>query len=157
MMQGVLRSWCCQNEACGVTFEAWINYPECPQCSCARTNWIPGGGHVGGVAPGIDRELRTLADNYGMTNISSAKAGERAMPKLDQPAAHDRGPMMQFGPGFVGVPYERDAAGNARAVCMPSAAKVNFKVKAPIGKPLQHSGSVPGPAAGARIEGSHKA
>ena len=146
-MQGVLRTWICQNGRCGETFDAWEDYPQCPSCGCARTNWVPAGGHIGKAAPGIDQELKTLADNYGLTDLASARAGERAMPKLPSPPAAARGDMMQFAPGFVGTPYTLDGQGRPHGVCMPSAAGVNFKVKAPVGQKLSQSASVPGPGA----------
>lgn len=155
-MQGVLRTWWCQNARCGVTFDSWDNYPECTKCGCARTNWMPGGGHVGSRAPGIDATLRDLADTYGMTDIASAKAGERAMPKMTPTAARDEGSKMQFAPGFVGTPYTLDAQGRAHAVCEPSAQKINFKVKASVGKALTPSGNFPSPSTNTRIEGTHK-
>jgi hypothetical protein len=60
---------------------------------------------------------------------------------------------MQFAPGFVGPGYQRDVTGAYRAICEPSSAKVDFKVKAAVGKRLPPSG-VPGPQANTRVEGS---
>jgi hypothetical protein len=114
-MQGVLRTWVCQNRRCGEQFDEWTDYPPCPSCGCARTNWVPAGGHIGKAAPGIDSELKTLADNYGLTDIASARAGERAMPKLPSAPAAAQGDMMQFAPGFVGTPYTLDTQGRPTA------------------------------------------
>jgi hypothetical protein len=149
-MQGILRTWTCQNRRCGAMFDAWDDYPPCPSCGCARTNWMPNGGHIGKAAPGIDAELKTLATNYGMTDIASARAGERAMPKAPTAAPRMTADMMQFAPGFVGTPYTLDAQGRPQAVCQPSAANVNFKVTVPTGQKLSRSGSIPGPGAGRR-------
>ena len=146
-MQGILRTWICQNRRCEALFDAWEDYPPCPDCGCARTNWLPAGGHIGKAAPGIDAELKTLASNYGMTDIVTAREGERAMPKLPTRPAAATGDMMQFAPGFVGTPYTLDGQGRPQAVCQPSAANINFKVKAQVGQKLSRSGSVPGPGA----------
>ena len=154
-MQGVLRTWSCQNPRCGTAFDDWNDYPPCPLCGCVKTNWLPGGGHIGNMAKSVDATFKDLAAAYGMTDIATARTGERAMPSK-APAAHDRANLHQFAPGFVGTPYTVDAAGQAHAVCMPSAASVNFKVKAPVGKRLSSSGNVPGPASNTRFEGSYK-
>lgn len=156
MQPGVLRTWWCQNGKCEEVFDAWENYPACPKCGCVRTSWVPRGGHIGSKATGIDATFRSLADAYGMTDIAPARAGERSMPGLKQPAAHELGPQHQFAPGFVGRPYDIDAAGNYRAVCQPSSSKVDFKVKAQVGKRLASSGNVPGPSANAQVEASYK-
>lgn len=146
-MQGVLRTWVCQNVRCGEQFEAWSNYPRCPKCKCVRTNWIPGGGHIGGGASFVDKTLKELTSAYGMTNMNTGlREGERAMPALRQQAAPQNG-QMQFAPGFVGTPYTVDASGQARAVCMPSTIPATAKVKARTEQRLTHSGKVPGPQA----------
>jgi hypothetical protein len=133
---GVLRTWICQNKDCGKQFDSWNNYPRCPQCHCIRTTWLPAGGHLLGLARTADAALRDLADAYGMSDINTAaRAGERAMPALkpalrQQPAAP--GQMQQFAPGFVGP-------ASTQAVCVPSAAHIDFKVKAPVGRPFGQS------------------
>jgi hypothetical protein len=136
-MQGVLRTWVCQNARCGKQFDAWADFPSCPQCRCVRTAWLPAGGNIIGAARTADRELRALADAYGMTNMNSdLRAGERAMPALKQtPAAAPVHPQ-QFAPGFVAPPYQIDRYGRVHGVCAPSAANVNFKIKAPVGRAL---------------------
>jgi hypothetical protein len=154
MQQGVLRTWCCQNMKCGTTFDAWENYPACPQCGCVRCNWIPGGGHIGKSAPRIDATFRDLAQAYGMTDIASARAGERAMPKLPQ-GAHETGPQMQFAPGFVGTAYRRDAAGDYRSVCSFSP-HASVKVKTAVGSKLRGATNAPPMTSNTRVEGSCK-
>lgn len=144
-MDGILRTWACQNRNCRATFEAWKDYPRCPQCKCVRTNWIPGGGHVGGGATFVDKTLKELTGAYGMTNMHEGREGERAMPALrQQPAASGE---MQFAPGFAGTPYTIDNSGKVRAVCMPSTIPSTAKVKTRTEQRLPHSGNVPGPQA----------
>jgi len=154
-MQGVLRTWWCQNTDCGVTFEEWHDYPACPQCGCVRTNWIPGGGHIASKSPGIDATFKDLAAVYGMTDIATARVGERAMPKINQPAAHEVGPQMQFAPGFVGAAYTRDAAGNYRSVCSFSP-HAGVKVTAKVGQKLAPATNAPNPRSNAQFHGSYR-
>ena len=154
-MEGVLRTWLCQNAKCGAAFDSWDKYPPCTQCGCVRVTWMPAGGHIGNSAKAFDTTLRELADAFKMTDIASAKEGERAMPKLKPQTMHDQGNAMQFAPGFVGAPYQLDAAGRAHAVCQPSAANVNFKVTVPQGQRLA-KGRIGGPEQNARIEARHR-
>jgi len=148
-MDGVLRSWQCMNRNCRATFDAWRDYPRCPKCKCVRTNWIPGGGHIGGERSGfIDKTLKELAGAYGMTNMNTGlREGERAMPALRQPPAAAPSDQMQFAPGFAGTPYTIDNNGRVRAVCMPSTIPATAKVKAATEKRLSPSGMFPGVAA----------
>lgn len=154
----VKRNWLCLNARCAAEFEAWEDYPACPTCQCVRVQWIPGGGHVAGTARAADAELRTLADNYGLSDLVSAKRGERAKPAVRQHAVTGgREAAVQFAPGFAAVPYARDSQGHAHAVCQPSMQNVNFKTKLGAGLPLG-----PGKlghksiATNTRIEGSHR-
>jgi hypothetical protein len=149
-MTGVLRSWACLNARCGARFDSWQDYPECPTCHGVRVNWVPGGGHVMGTAKAADAELRTLADNYGLSDLMSARRGERAKPPVPNPVVEQRrDSAVQFAPGFAAV------ANPNRATCQPSMQKVNFKAKTAIGNSLPHSRSVPGVHAGTAIEARH--
>jgi hypothetical protein len=155
-MAGILRTWVCQNKNCRATFDAWEDYPKCPTCRCVRTAWLPAGGNIIGAARTADRELRALADAYGMTNINtSAREGERAMPALKQRPAVQQSNLQQFGPGFVAPPYQIDSAGQVRGVCVPSAVNVNFKVKAPVGRAFAQRATLD-PRANTIFEGRSK-
>lgn len=130
-MSGIIRSWQCLNARCAKDFTSWEPNPECPACKCVRVEWIPGGGHVAGTARAADAELRTLADNFGLTNINSARRDERSKPiAAPSNVAQNRQSAMQFAPGFAAVPDM------SRAACVPSLANVNYKVKAGAGMPL---------------------
>src|SRR5579872_3379042 len=99
---GVLRTWQCLNGRCSGQFEAWEANPECPKCRGVRVQWMPAGGHIAGAAKDADRELRTLADQFGLGDINSARRGERAKPKLPpQPIVDRNSPSLQFAPGFT--------------------------------------------------------
>jgi len=150
-MAEILRTWACLNGDCAKVFDAWEANPECPACGCLRVSWIPGGGHVGGSAAGIDCEFRTLADNYGLTDLHSARRGEAAKVMTRQPTIDPRsGPPKIFAPGFACVPHA------TAAVCVPSMMNVNFKTQAGIGGALAKSRTVPGVHTNARIEASHR-
>jgi hypothetical protein len=153
-MQGVLRTWRCQNIECFEQFDEWRDYPNCPHCGCNRTNWVPAGGHIGKTAPGIDATFKDLAATYGMTDIASARAGERAMKSAPAPSA-EIGPQMQFAPGFIGPAYARDSAGNYRSTCTFSP-HASVKVRAEVGKKLHGATNAPNPTANAQFHGSYK-
>lgn len=135
-MAEILRSWLCLNDACSSQFDSWEPYPACPDCGNVRTQWVPKGGHIASKSPGLDGELRSLVDAFKLTDLASAKEGERAMPALRTPAEVPTGPQMQFAPGFAATPYARDRDGQVRAVCQPSSQLVDYKVKHGINAPL---------------------
>ena len=154
-MDGVLRTWQCQNRNCGRTFDAWRDYPRCPHCKCVRTNWIPAGGHVGGERTGfIDKTLKELTASYGMTNMNTdtrLREGDRAMPAPRQAPAPQPNGQMQFAPGFAGTPYTIDAGGKVHGVCMPSTIPATAKVKATTEQKLAPTGMFPQPGANTAI------
>lgn len=149
-MNGVLRSWACLNKRCQSDFSAWEDYPACPKCGNIRVQWIPGGGHVAGTAAAADATLRDLASRYGMSDINSAREGERAMPKL-RPQKPVEGPPRYFAPGFI-APVSMDSA-----ACLPSSARVNFKTTMTPGNPLPKAKGAWGKdmRSNTRIEASH--
>jgi hypothetical protein len=158
-MSGVIRSWQCLNGRCNTAFQAWEQNPACPKCECVRVQWIPGGGHVAGTARAADAELRTLADNYGLSNLNSAERGRGAkMVKTPLPVTKNKDAAVQFAPGFAQVPYVMDRQGNAHSVCAPSMQNVNFKVRSGAEVPL--GGGKMGfanPVTNTRFEGTHRA
>jgi hypothetical protein len=158
-MNGVIRSWACLNARCNNQFQSWDSNPECPKCRCVRVSWIPGGGHVAGTARAADADLRTLADNYGLTDLASARRGERAKPSINQPSAPvaSRHDAMQFGPGFAARPYVIDRGGRVHPVCEPSMQKVNFKTKLGAEIPLGPGKLGHAPiSSNTKIEASHR-
>lgn len=146
-MAEILRSWRCLNTRCDRVFDAWDANPACPGCGCVRVQWVPGGGHVAGTAKAADAELRNLADIFRMKDMNSARRGERAMPKLDQPKSNER--QTTFAPGFTG-PVSMQGA-----TCMPSTTGVSYKAKVGIGAALSRSRSDPGIGSHTRVEARH--
>ena len=125
----VSRDWCCLNERCRAAFHSFDDAPECPQCGNVRVHWIPGGGHIGKVAPGHDRRLNHLANAYGMTDINSSSHSRlnRAMPRAVHPGPESLRGQHTFAPGFTANIYHT-------ASCEPSLTRNNFKgVTAAIG------------------------
>ncbi len=156
-MTDILRSWQCLNTRCSRDFDAWERNPSCPACGCIRVQWVPRGGNVLTEAcKTADAELRKLAGNFGLSDINSARTGDRAKPKLaPQPIAGRDQPNMQFAPGFT-APIVRDSQGRIAATCQPSTSQVNFKARVGTGVALPHSRSVPGVHAATSIEASHR-
>lgn len=107
-MAFILRSWQCLNRRCKSVFDHGDPNPACPKCGNVRVQWVPGGGHIGKVAPGMDRTLRGLADRFGLTNMGQrggTHAGEAAKPDLPTPRPIDpSAPMYRPAPGFE-VPW----------------------------------------------------
>lgn len=135
----ISRDWICKNRKCGKVFHSYERgNPECPECGCARVEWVPGGGHIAKQAPGADRTLRSLADKYNMPDINSGSASRlnRAMPKF--PHAPADGPVMQFAPGFS-APF--NTAG--QPTCDTSRNRVNFRATTAAEKPLTASRTYP--------------
>jgi hypothetical protein len=114
-------------------------------------SWRPNGGHIGSYSKGADKELRALADIFKLGDMNSAEEGRGAKKvRLPDAPAQDA-PMHTFAPGFVAP-----VAANAAAACLPSAAKVDFKVGAKLGERLSPNASFPGLRSNTSIEASHK-
>jgi hypothetical protein len=80
-MSYVLRTWFCLNAECGNEFEDGGYNPPCPSCGCVRVQYVPGGGHVLHASTRVaDSTVRRVAQNFGLTNLRSARAGEPAHP-----------------------------------------------------------------------------
>jgi hypothetical protein len=146
-MAYVVRTWNCQNTACGKIFDHGDPNPACPKCGCVRVAWQPAGGHVGGVSKGADDELRKLADVFRMNDMHSAERG-RAAKKVAAPIAAARG-SLNFAPGF-------SAAFSAEPTCQPSATRVDFKVKPSVGRKLSGQMGFGSIVAGTQIEAAHR-
>lgn len=129
------------NKSCGRIFHSFEKgNPPCNYCGCVKVAWVPGGGHVAKVAPSADATLKSLARDYGMSNINSASHSRlgRAMPKYEQKRADM--PTMNFAPGFSAP------VSSAGATCQETEARGNNVVgKVTVGRTLPASRSVPGP------------
>ncbi len=139
------------NKTCGRVFHSFEKgNPACNWCGCVRVAWVPGGGHVAKVAPKADATLKSLAHDYGMSNINSASQSRlgRAMPKYQQPKADM--PVTHFAPGFSAP------TSSAGATCQETEAHGNAVTgKVTVNRTLPASRSVPGPQAWTDIAGRH--
>ena len=140
----IARTWGCQN--CRVSFDSYEANPPCPNCGCVRVEWVPGRLNIGGTS-GIDKEVRSLADVYGMNDVNTPSPSRlnRAMPSAPAPAAD--GGVRHWGMGFSSTwsPYG--------ATCVPCNAAVSGKVM--VGQPLARSHTVDPIQAHTRIEARH--
>jgi hypothetical protein len=151
-MTGIIRTWRCLNKRCSAEFSAWEANPTCPSCQCVRVEWQPAGGHIGGAARGADKELRALADIFKLGDLNSAEEG-RAAKKVSLPPAPapNGGNVHTFAGGF-------SAAVNpsAGAQCVPTANKIDYKVKATPGNSLAPNGTFPGIRTNTAVEAAHR-
>lgn len=93
----VLRDWSCLNPACGAIFESSDAQPRCAVCKAYKVRWRPSGGHI--QSPNTnhaDRTLRSVASNFGLTDLKSARAGEAAHPGVAQPKSEGT---------YMGIPW----------------------------------------------------
>ena len=126
----VIRTYSCDH--CSREFDSWDKMPECPDCGCVRTNWVPRGGHIAGVSLSGDAEFKALADVFKMTDMNSAYEGQAAK-QVPTQAVDRNGPMRNFG-GFV-APFDPNnpATRADRPSCTP-AQNVKFKTTTEIGR-----------------------
>jgi hypothetical protein len=147
----VLRTFGCQNPRCGAEFDSWEANPACPECGCVRVGWVPKKVAVAfdhaGSAASLDKTLRELTDCFGVTNLRSAREGEAAKVMAVAPAKND-GPPVQFAPGFA-APVGQTAA------CVPSAQKVDFKVRAEMDRAQAHGKYFSDIGSNTRLEARH--
>jgi hypothetical protein len=152
MSIGVLRSWICDNSRCGAGFDAWEANPECPKCRCVRVSWRPAGGRIGNGAKSADNELRILADVFRMNDMNSADRG-RGAKKVNLPPAPapSGGNVHTFQGGFTAA---IDPARGAQ--CVPTANKIDYKIKAGTDNRLTPNKAYPGLNANTVVEATHK-
>ena len=157
----VSRDWCCLNSRCGSQFHSFDDHPECPKCGCVRVHWIPGGGHVGKLAPRMDRTVRSLASDFGFTNLNSPSLSRlnRAAPRAHHPGPSERLGEKTFGMG-LGIPGIT-ANVYPKASCEPGAAPIGLKATTTaIGDMAPRftpgAGSLPGPDANAVVHYRHR-
>lgn len=145
----VIRSWICQNARCANQFTSWDRNPSCPRCECVRVSWCPAGGHIGSAAKSGDAELRALADVFKMNDMHSAEEG-RAAKKVRLPSSAG-GSVHQFAGGFAAE--VNPAAG---AQCVPTANKIDYKIKAEPGNRLGPGAlGMPGVRSHTAVEAAH--
>ena len=152
-MTGIIRTWICGNSRCNTTFDSWEPNPSCPTCKCVRVSWCPAGGHIGNGARGADKELRALADVFRMSDMNSTDRGTGAK-KVNLPSAPapNSGPVHTFAGGFSA--NINPAAG---AQCVPTANKIDYKIKAEPGNRLGPGAlGMPSVRANTAVEASHK-
>ena len=148
----IIRSWICENSRCTEWFDSYEPNPACPKCGCVRVSWRPAGGHIGGAAKGAEKELRALADIFKMTDMNSAQEGQAAKKvRLPEAPRPNGGNVHTFAGGFSAA--VNPAVG---AQCVPTANKIDYKVKASPGDRLAPNGSFPSVRSNTAIEGVHK-
>lgn len=122
-MAYILRTWNCLNDACHGQFDSGDPAPACPDCGNVRVAWQPGGGNIMSAATKhADRTLKSVAANFGLTNLKSARQGEAAHPGIQQgKPASDR--------LFHGIPWSTTpTAGFAQPGTRPTV-KINAGVQ----------------------------
>ena len=146
------RDWQCTN--CTYTFHSYDHgTPPCPACG-GRAKWVPGGGHIGSEhTKGCDRTLRSLAKDYGMSDMNSVSHSRvnRAMPWSRGVHAQPDPSLgiKHFAPGFA-APFHP-----SMPTCSPSSVPVNIRGKKAVGVALTRSASIPGPSVNTKIEGRY--
>jgi hypothetical protein len=115
-------------------------------------SWCPAGGHIGGAAKGADKELRALADIFKMGDMNSADRG-RAAKKVNLPPAPapNGGNVHTFAGGFTAA---IDPTRGAQ--CVPTANKIDYKVKAGTDNRLAPNRAYPGLSSNTVVEATHK-
>ena len=123
-MTFILRWWQCQNDACGALFEDGDPAPACPDCGNVKVSWgPPGGGHIRHAKTAhADMTLRSVAKQFNLTNLKSARAGESAHPGLPTPK-----PMNEK--LFHGIPWSTSATAGFAAPGTRSTVKINAGVQ----------------------------
>ena len=153
-MTMISRDWTCLNPRCGKTFHSYEKgNPPCTHCGGMKVAWVPGGGHIAKVSPGVDATARGLAETYKLSNINTASPSRlnRSKPALQQPPV-EPGPPVQFAPGFA-APVSK-----LGATCSPSTALIKATGKVLAGDsalPMPRSQSFPRPQDHTKIIARH--
>ena len=81
-----IRSFLCLNRRCLTEFDSpYLNPSKCPRCSGPKVQWLPKPvGILSGPTKKADQTIKDLAADFGMTNVNTPRAGERAMPRPSQ-------------------------------------------------------------------------
>lgn len=131
----ISRDWRCAN---GHEFHSYEKAnPDCPVCGNCRVEWVPGGGHIGKLAPRADATLRSLAASYGLTNLNSPSPSRlnRAMPAQQAPSSAGSIGVKQWAPGFASEVFQTSH-------CAPSTAPMDLKGFKPVGVPMMQGGDM---------------
>lgn len=88
----ITRSYTCLNRNCLNEFDSTEDHPPCPNCGGLRVKWLPRPVAIGRVAGSIDKDVRALADTYGMADINSPQRDRAATVTRAQPT----GPVLPF-------------------------------------------------------------
>lgn len=124
----ISRDWTCLS--CHKPFHSYERgNPECPSCGSVRVNWVPGGGHIGKAAPQADRILKSLAADYGLTNLNSPSPSRlnRAMPAVKPPSPAGSLGVKHWAPGFSSEVFNGSH-------CAPSLNPPDLKGFQPVGR-----------------------
>lgn len=152
----ISRDWHCLNEKCGGAFHSFDRAnPPCPKCGCVRVSWVPGGGHIMGMAPRMDKRLRMIAEQQGMSDLNSVSPSRsmRAAPKAPTPPLSPELGTKHWG---MGITSQFSAHG---PVCVESANPIRLRGQVGVGPnalPRGPNNAFPGPSANHIIEGSHR-
>lgn len=151
----IIRSYACLNRRCRTEFESWADTPSCPACKQFRIRWVPKQVNTAAIAPKADRDFRDLAETFNLSDIASAREGERAKPKLVASKQYE-GPKTTLAPapGFS-AQIPTAALANGAAMCVPlgSMGKVSAKAGAMVPVSTELTARM---RASTKIEASHK-
>jgi hypothetical protein len=120
------RTWDCLNRNCRRRFVTDIEYPECPRCQSVKLKWVPQAFAIAAKSPQVDRDVRDLADRFGMTDIASPVRGEPAKKPLPAGVTTRDMPLAQGWNAKVPV----DQNGNVITSCVPTG--MTSKVQMPM-------------------------
>ena len=152
----ISRDWKCLNERCGNIFHSFEKAnPPCSRCGCVRVGWVPGGGHIGELAPRMDARLKTIATQQNMRNLNSPSPSRlnRAAPRLNTPPMSPELGTKHWG---LGITSGFSAHG---PVCVEASNPIKLRGQLGIGNnavPRGPNNAFPGPAVNAVIEGVHR-
>lgn len=147
------RDWRCLNDKCGHVYHSFEKgNPPCPSCGCVRVGWVPGGGHVMAIAPRMDKRLRGIAEQHGLTNLNSASPSRlnRAAPRIETPPLSPELGEKHWGMGITSQ-FSRHGP-----VCVEASSPINLRGKLNVGDSAQRysaSTSIPGPEANSILAG----
>jgi DNA-directed RNA polymerase subunit RPC12/RpoP len=136
-----ILSYRCLNSTCRSEFTLWTDEAQsCPKCRSERIRWIPCSVNIASKSPGVDKDLRAIADGMGLSNLRSAREGESAMPRAPEPT----GETFEYEPvkGMGAITVHRNPLTGAP---MPSAGFTGYQQKfTPAIKPTYKTPGTPG-------------
>ena len=145
----IIRTWGCQNSACGSRFDSGERAPACPVCGCVRVGWVPGKVNIhSGATKQADTTLRDLCAAYGLTDINSPSPSRQPQAKILAKPGSAAGKM-----NFRGFAAQVDPASGAQCVPVDN---VTAKVKPGIGQALTGQLGMGSIGSATQIVGSHR-